>query len=441
MDRLGLYWKNAAADVVGEKHGISDAELKQLSPRLKSLIRQAADDRKAGKHPFRELPYDEDAVDAVNRELEHFRDRCDTLIVLAASGTASGCNALQNALNPFTYNLMSERVRTGPQLFVVDSADPDQIKAIGDLVAPKLKKSILNVISDRDDAPETAAQFFYFREMLQGKLGKKYGDNILAVSAASGGTLQQIAAAEGYRTLTLPQGIGGPQSLLSAGGLFSAAMCGTDIEALLEGARDMDKRCKEADPLANPAALLAAVHYLLLNKDKTTHTIWSHAAALASMVDWFGQLWPRGAGAGGSAGLRGAEDRFITFLEVERFGQKLTIPPGPKEAADLQYLSGSNFQALSHAQKLAAEHGLREGGRPTMTVVFPTISPQTVGQFVYLYEVAGEFLASLLGVNTEDGPGKIARNDATRALIGAPESAELAKKMQAAGKRDPKFLL
>ncbi|MDB5292033.1 MAG: Glucose-6-phosphate isomerase [Phycisphaerales bacterium] len=439
MDRLGLYWKNATVDAVGEKHGISDNDLKQIAPRLKSLVKQAAEDRKAGKLPFRELPYDEDAVDAVNREVEHFRDRCDTLIVLATGSAATGCAALQDALNPSTYNLMSDRVRTGPQLFVIDGADPDDLKAIGDLVAPRLKKAILNVISEPGGSVETAAEFFYFRELLQGKLGKKYGDNILAISGGSDGILQQIAAAEGYRGLTMPQGVSGPLSLLSSAGLFSAAMCGTDIEALLEGAREMDKRCKDPDPLANPAAMAAAIHYLLTVKGRTVATMMPNAAALGSLADWFGQLWPRSAGR--ITDLKIVEDQFVTFLEVERFGQKLTIPPGPGDAAGMEYLSGSNFQALVHAQKMAAEHVLREGGRPTMSLVFPTISPQTIGQFVYLYEVAAEFLASLMGLNVEDGAAKAGQNEAAIALLGAPESAELAKKMHSSGKRDPKFLL
>jgi glucose-6-phosphate isomerase len=461
MDRLGLYWKNATADVLGEGHGVSEMDLRQLAPRLKSLIKQAADDRKAGKSPYRELPYDEEMVDAINSEVEHFRDRCESLIVLGIGGSAQGSIALQDALNPRTYNVMSERVRTGPQLFVIDSADPDQVKAVADLVAPRLKKTILNVISRSGETVETAAQFFYFRDLLQGKLGKKYGDNILAITGAAG-PLRQIATAEGYRTLALREGVSGRLSILSAAGLFSAAICGTDIDAILEGARDMDKRCKDPDPLANPAALLAALHYLFLAKGKTLNVMMPFATALQSLADWFCQLWPAGGqsaatGLGGptaiaAAGvsdfhaqaklhLEGPADKLITFLEVERFGQKLTIPPPPKEAAALQYVSGSNFQALTLAGKMAAEHLLREGGRPTITVVFPTISPQTVGQFVCLYEVAAGYLAALLETGTDDGPPAAHVRDATAALMGRAEMADLAKKIQASAKRDSKFLL
>src|SRR5687768_13650551 len=261
MDRISYYWRNATAEAVGEKHGVSDKDLKSLAPQIKELTRQMSVDRKAGQLKYRDLPYDEEMVEAINREVEHFRDRCEVLIVLGIGGSALGNIALQSALNPYTYNLMSDRTRTGPQLFVLDNVDPDQIKAVVDLITPKIKKTIVNVISKSGETAETASQFILFRELLQTKLGKKYKENILATTDPTGGTLREIATEEGYRTLEVPEGVGGRFSVLSAVGLFSAGMCGIDVEALLEGAAAMDKRLKDDDVLTNPAALIAAIHW------------------------------------------------------------------------------------------------------------------------------------------------------------------------------------
>jgi hypothetical protein len=82
MDRISLYYKNATADAVGDKHGVTDKELASLAPRIKDLTKQMADDRKAGRLKYRDLPYDEEMLDAVNSQVEHFRDRCEVLIVL-----------------------------------------------------------------------------------------------------------------------------------------------------------------------------------------------------------------------------------------------------------------------------------------------------------------------------------------------------------------------
>ena len=469
MDRISLYWKNATAEAVGDKHGVTDRELKDLAPRIKDLTKQMADDRKAGRLKYRDLPYDEEMIDAVHRQVEHFRDRCDVLIVLGIGGSALGNIALQNALNPYTYNLMSDRVRTGPQLFVLDNVDPDQVKSVIELVTPKLKKTIVNVISKSGETAETAAQFILFRDLLQSKLGKKYTENILATTDPAGGTLREIATQEGYRTLEVPEGVGGRFSVLSAVGLFSAAMCGIDVDALMQGAADMDKRVKEADVLKNPAAMLAAVHYALNNKGKPMSVMMPYATSLYSLADWFRQLWAESIGKrydlsgrkevfAGQTPIKalgttdqhsqvqlyreGPNDKVITFIEVERFGTKLAIPSSMKQVRTLEYLAGATMQQLMNAEKLGTEYALLESKRPTMTVLFPQISPETVGQFLYLYEVAVSYMGGLLGINTYDQPAVQLGKDATYALMGKPGYDDLAKQIQAAvAKRDKKYLV
>ena len=53
-----------------------------------------------------------------------------------------------------------------------------------------------------------------------------------------------------------------------------------------------------------------------------------------------------------------------------------------------------------------------------MTVSFPSISPEAVGQFIYLYEVATSYMGGLLEINTYDQPAVQLGKDA-RALAGA----------------------
>jgi glucose-6-phosphate isomerase len=467
MDQLRLYWKNATADAVGEKHGVTDKELKQIAPRIKDLTRQMAEDRKAGKLRYRDLPYDEDMVDSVHREVEHFRDRCDVLIVLGIGGSALGNIALQNALNPYTYNLMSDRTRPGPQVFVLDNVDPDQIRAVVDLITPKIKKTIINVISKSGETAETASQFILFRDLLQQKLGKKYKDNILATTDAKGGTLREICNAEGYRTLEVPDGVGGRFTVMSAVGLFSAAMCGIDVDALLAGAADMDKRLKDGDVLKNPAAMIAAINYILNEKGKTMSVMMPYSTSLYSIADWFRQLWAESLGKqnglkkknvyAGQTPIKalgttdqhsqvqlyreGPNDKIITFLEVERFSQKLSIPSSMKGIPSLDYLAGANFQTLINSEKLGTEYALLESQRPTMTVIYPQISPQAVGQFLYMYEVAVSYMGGLLDINTYDQPAVQLGKDATYALMGKSGYADMAKKIQPVAKRDPKYLI
>lgn len=476
MDQISLYWKNATSDVVGTKDGVSRAQLKSLAGRIKQITKQMNDERKAQKLRYRDLPYDDQMVDAVNKQVEHFRDRCDVLLVLGIGGSALGNTALQNALNPYTYNLMSDRTRSGPQIFVLDNVDPEQIKAVADLVSSKLKKTIINVISKSGETAETASQFIYFRDLLASKLGKKYKENILATTDPTGGTLRQICKAEEYRTLEVPDGVGGRFSVLSAVGLFSAAICGIDIEAVLAGAADMDKRVKNPDLFANPAAMIAAIHYLLNARGKNISVMMPYSSALYSMADWYRQLWAESIGK--QDGLKkkdvfagqtpvkalgttdqhsqvqlyreGPNDKVITFLEVERFAQKLSIPSSMKHVEKLAYLANSDFQTLINSEKLATEYALVESQRPNATVLFPRISPEAVGQFIYLYEVATSYMGALLDINTYNQPGVELGKIATYALMGkigyADEAkkvtfADFAKKIAPVANRDRAYLL
>ena len=467
MDSLGLYWKNATTDAVGDKHGVSERELKSLAPRIKQIHQQMADERRAKKLRYRDLPYDDDMMAAVNKQIEHFRDRCEVLVVLGIGGSALGNIALHNALNPYTYNLLSDRTRTGPQLFVLDNVDPDQIKAVVDYITPKIKKTIVNVISKSGETAETASQFILFRDLLQQKLGKKYRENILATTDPKGGTLREICKAEEYRTLEVPDGVGGRFSVLSAVGLFSAGMCGIDIEALMAGAAAMDKRLKDADVLANPAALIAAIHYALEQKGKNISVMMPYATSLYYLGDWFRQLWAESLGKkdgltkksvyAGQTPVKalgttdqhsqvqlyreGPNDKVITFLEVERFNQKLAIPANMPDQETLKYLANSNFQTLINAEKLATEYALMESQRPTLTVLFPRVSPETVGQFIYLYETAVSYMGGLLEINTYDQPAVELGKQATYALMGKGGYADLAKKIDGVRKRDKKYLV
>ena len=54
---IKLYYKNVMADVIGDEHGITQLQFEDLGERTSALISQLNKERKAGKTPFRDLPY------------------------------------------------------------------------------------------------------------------------------------------------------------------------------------------------------------------------------------------------------------------------------------------------------------------------------------------------------------------------------------------------
>jgi len=378
--------------------------------------------------------------------------------VLGIGGSALGNIALQTALNPYMHNL-DDAQRPGPRLSVFDNIAPPQLVSFLGWIDDKLDKTIFNVISKSGQTAETASQFMIIRKLLSDKLGPDGCKNhVVATTDSEHGTLRKIATEDNLQCLEVPEGVGGRFSVLSAVGLFSAAMCGIDIDSLLEGARDMDERVSCEDFYKNPAAINAAINYHFYSRGKKISVMMPYSYALKDLADWYRQLWAESLGkakdlTGNEAHIgptpikalgatdqhsqiqlyrEGPNDKLFTFLQVNNFDKDLKTGPAPECAAELEYLANKDLSVLFNSEKKATEYALLESKRPCLTVLFPQVSAYTVGQFIYLYEVTTSFAGALFGINPYDQPAVELGKEATFALMGKPgnEYEELAQQIR-----------
>ena len=467
--QIKLYYKNVTAEIIGNEHGITDAQLKTLAKKTSPLISQLNKERKAGKTPYRDLPYNEKTVQKVKKLTARLKDRCENLVVLGIGGSALGNIVLQTALNPYMYSLDNVQ-RKGPRLFVFDNIDPPQLVSFLDWIDDKLDKTIFNVISKSGRTTETAAQFMIIRQLLLNKLGPNgLRNQVIATTDVKEGILRSISDEIGFRTLVVPEGVGGRFSILSDVGLFSAAMCGIDIDSLLEGARDMDNRVSCEDFYKNPAAINAAINYHFYNHGKKISVMMPYSYALKDLADWHCQLWAESLGKAyaldgsevhiGPTPIKalgatdqhsqiqlyreGPNDKLFTFLQVDNFDKDLKIGPAPDCAPELGFLAGKDLSVLLNSEKKATEYALLQSKRPCLTVVFPEVNAYTVGQFIYLYEVTTSFAGALFGINPYDQPAVELGKEATFALMGktGDEYEKLAQQIQPLTEVDGDFLV
>lgn len=456
---LTLDYANCMLDRVGP-HGLDPVVLAPDSTQARAVVqhtRSLAQTRGTGWERWRDLPFPpmrDQHVDAVHAVVERLRGKFDTMVVLGIGGSALGNIALQAALNPPTYNLLPEGQRRGPRMFVVDNVDPALFGAVLDFCQRQpggLAKTLFNVISKSGETAETAAQFMIARSLLQTALGKEYTKNIVAITDPSKGTMREICDREGFTTLPVPDGVGGRFSVLSPVGLFSAAMCGIDIESLLAGAADMDPLCAREALHQNPAALLAVLLVELgTTKGKTNHVLMPYSNALYLLADWFRQLWAESLGKrcdkngntvfAGFTPIKalgttdqhsqvqlyrdGPNDKVFGFLEVADFhgpgavdGGELAIPKGLGVEA-IGYLEGRRLVDLLNAEKRATEYALVDSQRPNFTLKFPKIDAYHVGQFIQLFEVTTAYAGLLLGIDAYDQPAVELGKQATFGLMG-----------------------
>jgi glucose-6-phosphate isomerase len=295
--KVELYYKNVMADVVGDEHGITVEQFGQLELEVTQAIHDVNNARIENKTPYRDLPYNAKYAESVKEAVSQFKDNCEILVVLGIGGSALGNIAMQTALNPYMYNLDDAQRKGCPKLFVLDNVDPSQLGSFIDYLGDKLDKTVINVVSKSGRTAETASQFLTIKQLFEEKLGadclKKH---FIATTDANEGTLRKIADDAGLTTLEVPDGVGGRFSVLSPVGLFSAAMCGVDIDELLAGARAMDLRVATADMKKNPALLNAAINWHYYNRDKKISVMMPYSYALKDMSDWYRQLWAESLG-------------------------------------------------------------------------------------------------------------------------------------------------
>lgn len=465
--QIRIDYRNVTSAVIGAKNGITPGQLKSLEKKIKSLISKINNQRKAGRTPFRDLPYDKRISKRVNELVKAIRKDCDYLVVLGIGGSALGNIALDTALRPFLPDPKDKQSKW-PELFVLDNIDPAQFGSFLDYLKPKLKKTIFNVISKSGRTSETAAQFMIIRDMLIKALGKVgYQKRVVATTDAKAGTLRAIADSDKLQTLEVPDGVGGRFSVLSEVGLFSAAMCGINISQLLAGARDMDERVSCKDFRRNPAAINAAINYHYYTHGKPISVMMPYSYALKDMADWYRQLWAESLGKKLDLNERdvwigptpvnalgttdqhsqvqlyreGPNDKLFTFLQVNKFDQDLTISPAPDCAPELGFLAGKKMSKLLNDEKKATEYALLESKRPCLTVFFDRVNAYTVGQFIYLYEVTTSLVGALFNINPYDQPAVELGKEATFALMGKGGHEKFAQAIQSRTGIDRKYLV
>jgi len=445
---VGLDYNYAMADFVGDR-GLKPEELAALTPQLSQVHEELEAGRASGKYAFFDLPYQQEGVvKAIRRLAKPLLEWCWEFVVLGIGGSALGARALHQALCHPQHNLLPVgRRKHHPGLWVLDNIDPDFIYGILDGLNPK--RVAVNVISKSGTTAETLAQFLWLYRLLINRLGgeDRVRERFIITTDPGKGPLRQLVEQEGFPSLSVPPAVGGRYSVLTAVGLFPAHLIGIEVEELLAGARFMDQRLKDSPLEDNLAYKLAALYYLFFRtKGRPLLITMPYATNLAAMADWFAQLWGESLGkrldlAGnlvetGSTPIRaigvtdqhsqlqlygeGPHDKLITFWSVEKFQHTLEIPPLFGELESLGYLGGHTLPELLKAEETATAFNLMKAGRPNLTLGLPEVNAFTVGQLIYLLEVATVAAGGLLGVDPLDQPGVEGGKQTACGLLGRP---------------------
>lgn len=314
-----------------------------------------------------------------------------------------------------------------------DNTDPDGYDRILSRLEGRLDETLVLVVSKSGGTPETRNAATEIALAFE-KAGLSFARAAVAVTTR-GSRLDARAQQEGWvETFPMWDWVGGRTSEFSAVGLLPAALQGIDIDAMLEGARTMDEATRHRTTAENPAALLALMWdsagkgrgekdmVVLPYKDRlilfSRHLQQLVMESLGKGVQRNGHPTGQGLVVYGNKGstdqhafiqqLRdGSNNFFAVFIEVlkERQGELVEVEPDTT-AGD--YLSGF---------LLGTRQALTEGGRESMTITVPDVSPRTVGMLIALFERAVGLYAELIDVNAYNQPGVEAGKQAANEIL------------------------
>lgn len=441
---IRLDYNNMLAPRVAEGRGIDPERLRALADRFREIHADVEARRSASELGFYDLPYAGSVVDDVQQFAEVAGQAFSNIVVLGIGGSALGTTALRTALLDSYWNELDDEAREYyPRLYVVDNPDPTTFAAL--LRHLELGKTLFNIVSKSGGTAETMSQFLIIRKQLEAEFGDGYRRHIVFTTDPENGVLRKLAQEEGITAFPVPPNVGGRFSVLSAVGLLPAAMVGIPIRELLDGARQMDERCRTDDLLKNPAGLYAALQYLADTELKAPiHVMMPYADPLRDVADWFRQLWAESLGKQTSlkgetinAGptpvkslgatdqhsqvqlyMEGPYDKTITFVSSLQPEEDVVIPSLYGEVPELGYLGGHSLGELLRVEKEATEAALLARGRMNMTIELTSIDAASIGELFNFLQIATVYAGAFYGVNPLDQPGVELGKQLTYGIMG-----------------------
>jgi transaldolase/glucose-6-phosphate isomerase len=311
-----------------------------------------------------------------------------THVLLLGMGGSSLC--------PEVWKETFGRIAGSPELHVLDSTDPAQVKAIEDKI--DIDKTLFIVSSKSGSTLEPNIFKAYFFEKVKQKLGDKAGSRFVAVTDP-GSNLEKEARGDRFRHI-FPgvKSIGGRYSALSNFGMVPAAAMGLDVERLLDEAERMVHACAPGVPAEeNPGLVLGAILGLAHNKKMDKVTIVA-SPGIYDLGAWLEQLL---------AESTGKEGKGIVPVDRERLGP-------PDAYGDDRVFAYLRLEDGADSAQDAAISALEKAGKPVVRI--RVASKYDLAEEFVRWEIATAIAGAVMGINPFNQPDVEASKLATRAL-------------------------
>jgi transaldolase/glucose-6-phosphate isomerase len=334
-------------------------------------------------------------IDALKRIAEDVKKARFKHALLLGMGGSSLC--------PEVLRMTFGRIKGYPELHVLDSTDPAQIKAIEAKV--DLKSTICIVSSKSGSTLEPNIYKQYFFERVKAKVGEKEAGNRFIAITDPGSKLQQVAEADKFREIFFgAPSIGGRYSALSNFGMVPAAVMGLDVAKFLKNTEEMVRGCDASSAAdSNPGVVLGTILGVAANHGRDKITIVT-SPGIFDLGAWLEQLIAESTGKIGKG-----------IIPVDR--ERLAKPPTYGNDRVFAYL---RLESKPNKAQDAAVAALEKAGHPVVRITLP--NTYNLGQEFFRWEIATAVAGSIIGINAFNQPDVEASKIETKKLTSQYET-------------------
>jgi glucose-6-phosphate isomerase len=302
-----------------------------------------------------------------------------------------------SSLCPEVWKETFARIPGSPELFVLDSTDPAQIRSLEASI--DLAHTLFIVASKSGSTLEpNIFKAYFFDRATQAVGADKAGSRFIAVTDP-GSNLEKEARGEGFRHIFAGlKSIGGRYSALSNFGMVPAAVMGLDVDKLLDEAERMLHACAPGVPAGdNPGLVLGTILGVAATEGADKLTLIS-SPGIRDLGAWLEQL---------IAESTGKQGKGIIPVDREEVG-------APAVYGNDRIFAYLRLEDAPDVVQDAAVAALESAGRPVVTIRVAT--KYDLGEEFVRWEIATAIAGAVIGINPFNQPDVEASKIATKAL-------------------------
>jgi transaldolase / glucose-6-phosphate isomerase len=302
-----------------------------------------------------------------------------------------------SSLCPEVLRMTFGKIPGYPDLHVLDSTDPAQVKAFENKIDIARTLFIVSSKSGSTLEPNIFKQYFFERTK-QVVGADKAGSHFIAITDP-GSKMQQVAEADRFRLVFFGRpSIGGRYSALSNFGMIPAAAIGVDTRKFLDRTQEMVRACGPSAPVEeNPGAMLGIILGTAARSGRDKVTIVT-SPDTSDLGAWLEQLLAESTGKVGKG-----------IIPVDR--EELASPEVYGNDRVFAYIHTEHGTDVKQDARLTA---IEKAGHAVLRISMADI--YDLGAEFFRWEIATAVAGSIIGINAFNQPDVEASKIATRDL-------------------------